>query len=98
MQLWNIGDLKLIYSFTGWESAITALTPSHAVDKVVKFYSTTSNSVEDWDWGTVTSLSFRTDGQPTMTSGSSFAIVFWNLEESKVQQSQSRLPDSNIFL
>ena len=37
------------------------------------------------EWGTVTGLSFRTDGPPMMASSSTNGqIAFWNLEEKKV--------------
>lgn len=96
LQLWNIRTSKLVYSFLGWNSAVTALEQAPAIDVVgiglanghiklhnLKFNETIMEFTQDW--GLVTSLSFRTDGHPIMASGSLCGqIVFWNLEERKV--------------
>ncbi|XP_026286831.1 WD repeat-containing protein 36 [Frankliniella occidentalis] len=96
LQLWNIRTSKLVYTFSGWNSAVTALEQAPAIDVVgiglangqiklhnLKFDETIMEFSQDW--GLVTSLSFRTDGNPIMASGSlSGHVVFWNLEERKV--------------
>lgn len=96
LQLWNIRTSKLIYTFSGWSSAVTALEQAPAIDVVgiglangqiklhnLKYDETVMEFSQDW--GLVTSLSFRSDGHPIMASGSlSGHVVFWNLEERKV--------------
>ncbi|XP_063909551.1 WD repeat-containing protein 36 [Zophobas morio] len=96
MQLWNINNLKLIYSFKGWKSAITCLEQAPAIDvaaiglangKIIlhnlKFDETVMEFMQDW--GLVTSISFRTDGSPIMATGSVVGhVVFWDLEERRV--------------
>lgn len=96
LQLWNIRTSKLIYTFSGWNSAVTALEQAPAVDVVgiglangqiklhnIKYDETVMEFSQDW--GLVTGLSFRSDGHPIMVSGSlSGQVVFWNLEERKV--------------
>lgn len=96
MQLWNIKTSKLIYTFKGWNSAVTCLTQAPAIDvagiglangKIIlhnlKFDETIMEFTQDW--GYVTAISFRTDDYPIMATGSTAGhIVFWNLEERKV--------------
>lgn len=96
MQLWNVCSSTLVYSFAGWNSTITVITQSPALDIVgiglqngkillhnLKFDETLITFMQDW--GPVTALTFRTDGQPVMASASTLGhIVFWNLEERKV--------------
>lgn len=96
LQLWNIRTSKLVYTFSGWGSAVTALEQAPAIDVVgiglangqIKLHNLKYDEtiIEfSQDWGLVTCLSFRTDGHPIMASGSlSGQIVFWNLEERKV--------------
>lgn len=96
MQLWNINTSKLIYSFKGWDSSITCVVQAPAIDVVgvglasgkiilhnLKFDETVMEFVQDW--GYVTNICFRTDDYPIMATGSVAGhIVFWNLEEKKV--------------
>lgn len=96
LQLWNLKTSKLVYTFSGWSSSITVLEQAPAIDIVavglengkiilhnLKYDMTVLELTQDW--GPVTSISFRSDGEPTMASGSVAGhIVFWNLEERKV--------------
>ncbi|CAH1373221.1 unnamed protein product [Tenebrio molitor] len=96
MQLWNINNLKLIYSFRGWKSPIICLEQAPALDVIavglasgkiilhnLKFDETIMEFTQDW--GPVTSISFRTDGSPIMATGSVVGhVVFWDLEERRV--------------
>ncbi|CAL7933946.1 unnamed protein product [Xylocopa violacea] len=97
LQLWNLNVLKLIHTFNGWNVPITALEQAPAIDVVaiglsdgriilhnLKFDETLFELVQDW--GSVISISFRTDEYPIMATGSmSGHIVFWNLEQRKVE-------------
>ncbi|KZC03983.1 PREDICTED: WD repeat-containing protein 36 [Dufourea novaeangliae] len=97
LQLWNIKIAKLIYTFNGWNTPVTALEQAPAVDVVavglsdgriilhnLKYNESLFELVQDW--GSVISISFRTDGHPIMATGSLEGhIVFWNLEEQKVE-------------
>ncbi|GJQ84496.1 hypothetical protein Trydic_g15689 [Trypoxylus dichotomus] len=97
MQIWNINTSKLIYTFKGWESGISVLEQAPALDVVavgldsgkiilhnLKYDETVMEFYQDW--GLVTSISFRTDGFPIMATGSASGhIVFWNLEERRVE-------------
>lgn len=96
LQLWNIRTSKLVYTFRGWKSAITALEQAPAIDVVgiglangqIKLHNLKYDETViefSQDWGLVTSISFRTDGHPIMATGSlSGQVVLWNLEERKV--------------
>ncbi|XP_038068036.1 WD repeat-containing protein 36-like [Patiria miniata] len=101
MQIWNIKSNKLVYSFSGWGSPITAIEQAPAVDVVavgledgrivvhnLKYDETIVTFTQEW--GPVTAISFRTDGHPIMATGSPVGhIALWNLEE-KCLQAQMR--------
>ncbi|XP_055056908.1 WD repeat-containing protein 36 isoform X1 [Misgurnus anguillicaudatus] len=96
LQLWNVKSNKLLYTFPGWTSAVTALQQTPAVDVVgvglasgqiiihnIRIDETLMKFQQDW--GPVTALSFRTDGHPIMASGSPVGhIGLWDLEEKKL--------------
>ncbi|XP_015590061.1 WD repeat-containing protein 36 [Cephus cinctus] len=97
LQLWNIKTVKMIYTFKGWGSPVTAMEQAPALDVVaiglangkiilhnIKCDKTLFEFMQDW--GLVTSITFRSDGYPIMVTGSlSGHIVLWNLEERKVE-------------
>lgn len=97
LQLWNLRSAKLIYNFKGWGSPISVLEQAPAIDVIavgledgriiihnLKYDETVMTFSQEW--GTVTSLSFRTDGHPILASSSKQGhIAFWNLEEKKLQ-------------
>lgn len=97
LQLWNIRMTKMIYTFKGWGSSVTALEQAPAIDVAavglsngriilhnLKYDETVFELVQDW--GSVISISFRTDGHPIMATGSLGGhIVFWNLEQRMVE-------------
>uniref|UniRef100_A0AAY4DNW5 Small-subunit processome Utp21 domain-containing protein n=1 Tax=Denticeps clupeoides TaxID=299321 RepID=A0AAY4DNW5_9TELE len=96
LQLWNIKSNKLLFTFSGWGSAVTVLQQTPAVDVVgvglasghvvihnIKFDETLMKFQQDW--GPVTALAFRTDGHPIMAAGSPVGhIGLWDLEEKKL--------------
>ncbi|XP_033195290.1 WD repeat-containing protein 36 [Bombus vancouverensis nearcticus] len=97
LQLWNLRVVKLIYTFKGWNTPVTALEQAPAIDVAaiglrngriilhnLKLDETLFELVQDW--GCVISISFRTDEHPIMATGSLDGhIVFWNLEQRKVE-------------
>ncbi|XP_050460785.1 WD repeat-containing protein 36 [Cataglyphis hispanica] len=97
LQLWNIKSMKMIYTFKGWHSSVTALEQAPAIDVAaiglndgriilhnLKYDETLFELVQDW--GPVVSISFRTDSHPIMATGSlGGQIVFWNLEQRTVE-------------
>ncbi|KAL0965784.1 hypothetical protein UPYG_G00285670 [Umbra pygmaea] len=96
LQLWNVKSNKLLYTFPGWDSGVTVLQQTPAVDVVgvglssgqiiihnIKFDEPMMKFQQDW--GPVTSLSFRTDNHPVMAAGSPVGhIGLWDLEEKKL--------------
>lgn len=108
MQLWNLNSAKLVYSFIGWNSPITCLEQAPALDVVavglqsgkivlhnLKYDETIMEFTQDW--GTVTSISFRTDNNPIMATGSATGhIVFWNLEERRVASQLTNAHDNAV--
>ncbi|MBN3310749.1 WDR36 protein, partial [Amia calva] len=96
LQLWNIKSNKLLYTFPGWGSGVSALAQAPAVDVVgigltsgqivihnIKHDETLMTFQQDW--GPVTAISFRTDGHPVMAAGSPLGhLALWDLEERKL--------------
>lgn len=96
LQLWNLKTSKLIHTFNGWGSPVTVLEQSPALDVIaiglkdgriilhnIKFDETVVDFQQNW--GSVSAISFRTDGAPIMISGSATGyIVMWDLEGKKV--------------
>eukprot|EP00095_Tigriopus_kingsejongensis_P011785 maker-scaffold119_size336447-snap-gene-2.31 protein:Tk11785 transcript:maker-scaffold119_size336447-snap-gene-2.31-mRNA-1 annotation:"wd repeat-containing protein 36" len=96
LQLWNIQAGKKIFKFEGWNSAVTTLEQAPAIDVVaiglengeiyvhnLKFDETIVKFSQDW--GSVTGLTFRTDGPPILISSSrSGHLAFWDLEERRL--------------
>ncbi|XP_070172929.1 WD repeat-containing protein 36-like [Littorina saxatilis] len=92
LQLWNIKHDKLVYTFNGWGQQVTVLEQSPAVNVLavgladgrillhnLKLDETLMKFTQDW--GPVTAISFRTDGNPTMVTGSAAGhMAFWDLE------------------
>ncbi|XP_078034603.1 WD repeat-containing protein 36 [Augochlora pura] len=97
LQLWNLKVAKAVHIFNGWNTPITALEQAPAVDVIAVGLSTGRIILHNLkydeslfelmqDWGAVISISFRSDGHPIMATGSLEGhIVFWNLEERKVE-------------
>ncbi|GAA6078337.1 WD repeat-containing protein 36, partial [Tachysurus ichikawai] len=87
---------KLLFTFPGWGSAVTVLQQTPAVDVVgvglasgqivihnIKFNETLMKFQQDW--GPITALSFRTDGNAVMAAGSPVGhIGLWDLEDKKL--------------
>ncbi|KAL0274929.1 UNVERIFIED_CONTAM: hypothetical protein PYX00_002946 [Menopon gallinae] len=96
LQLWNLMTSKMIYSFQGWDSGVTVLEQSPALDivgiglkngRIILHNLKYDEVVMEFqqDWGIVTSLTFRVDGPPILITGSTYGhLVFWNLDEKKV--------------
>ncbi|XP_012271441.1 WD repeat-containing protein 36 [Orussus abietinus] len=97
LQLWNIDTSKLIYTFKGWNSPVTALESAPAIDiaaiglasgKIILHNLKVDRTVFELmqDWGLVTAITFRSDGQPIMATGTSIGhVVLWNLDERKME-------------
>ncbi|KAK6916926.1 WD40 repeat [Dillenia turbinata] len=98
LQLWNISTKKKLYEFKEWNSSIACCVSSPALDVVGvgcadgkihvhnircdKRIVTFTNSTR----GSVTALSFSTDGQPLLASGGSSGVIsIWNLEKRRLQ-------------
>ncbi|XP_034945888.1 WD repeat-containing protein 36 [Chelonus insularis] len=100
LELWNVKTSKMLYFFDGWNSSVTVIEQApalhvvaiglangkiilHNIKKDIKIFELIQ------DWGLVTSISFRTDdtiNYPVMATGTlNGHIVFWNLEERKVE-------------
>lgn len=108
MELWNINTAKQIYKFKGWNCPITCLEQAPAIDVVavglhngkivihnIKYDETIMEFTQDW--GTVTSISFRSDGHPIMATGSMKGhIVFWDLEERRVMSQLLSAHDDTV--
>ncbi|XP_066252400.1 WD repeat-containing protein 36 [Euwallacea similis] len=108
MQLWNLSKAKMVFAFKGWNAGISCIEQAPAIDIVAVGlvtgrivlhnlkYDKTLMEFEQ-DWGLVTSISFRSDGNPIMATGSVCGhIVFWNLEERKVSSHLLAAHDGSV--
>lgn len=97
MQLWNISTKKNIFEFKGWDSPISCIVSSPALDVVAVGCTDGKIHVHNIRYdeelvtfthstrGSVTALSFSTDGQPLLASGGSSGVIsIWNLEKKRL--------------
>ncbi|XP_057730966.1 uncharacterized protein LOC130946304 [Arachis stenosperma] len=109
MQLWNVSTKKKIFEFKGWDSPITCCVSSPALDVVAVGCADGSIHVHNIRYdeelvtfthstrGSVTALSFCTDGQPLLASGGSSGVIsVWNLEKKRLQSVVREAHDSVI--
>ncbi|XP_046846827.1 WD repeat-containing protein 36-like isoform X2 [Xenia sp. Carnegie-2017] len=108
MQLWNIKNSRMIHLFSGWCHAITVIEQAPAIHVVavglcngniflhnLKFDKTLMSFMQDW--GAVTSISFRTDHEAIMATGSTLGhIALWNLERKCLLSSIRSCHDRSI--
>lgn len=92
LQLWNVLDSKLVYTFAGWGQQVTVLKQAPAKDVLAVGLADGRILVHNFsfdvtlmkftqDWGPVTAITFRTDKAPIMVTGSAAGhMAFWNLE------------------
>ncbi|CAA6672103.1 unnamed protein product [Spirodela intermedia] len=108
--LWNISTQKKLFEFEGWNSSVYCCVSSPALD-VVAFGCSDGKvhvhnvrcdeeivSFSHSTHGAVTSLSFRTDGEPLLASGgSSGVIAIWNLEKKRLHSVIKEAHDGSII-
>ncbi|XP_014218088.1 WD repeat-containing protein 36 [Copidosoma floridanum] len=98
MQLWNIKMMKMIYTFDGWRCKINIIEQAPAPDvvavglidgRIILHNLKVNESVFELvqDWGLVTAISFRTDGDNhIMATGTTQGhIVLWNLDKRRIE-------------
>lgn len=95
LMLWNVSAEQCLYKFDGWNSAVTCLIQSPVKDVVaigladghvfvhnIKYDETLVKIYQEY--GLVTSISFRSDGQPYLVTASDIGhIMIWNLERKR---------------
>lgn len=108
MQLRNVKTNSLVYEFSGWNSAIVVVEQAPAVDVVavglesgrvvlhnIKFDETLMSFAHEE--GPITSISFRTDGEPIMATGSTSGHVsLWDLEKKKLSHFMDNCHDGTV--
>lgn len=96
LQLWNICNEKCLFKFQGWDSKVTCLVQSPVVDVVaigledghvyihnLKYDETVMKIYQEY--GAITSMSFRLDGQPYLVTASPIGhLMIWNLERKRL--------------
>uniref|UniRef100_A0A2N9G0Z1 WDR36/Utp21 N-terminal domain-containing protein n=1 Tax=Fagus sylvatica TaxID=28930 RepID=A0A2N9G0Z1_FAGSY len=110
LQLWNVSTKKKLYEFKGWNSSISSCVSSPALDVVAvgcadgKIHLLNIRYDEELvtfthsTRGSVTALSFSTDGQPLLASGGSSGVIsIWNLEKRRLQSVIREAHDSAII-
>eukprot|EP00741_Cyanophora_paradoxa_P021294 tig00021348_g20554.t1 len=108
LQLWNVRSCKLVYSFAGWGVEVRCMEQSPAVDVVgvgladgravvhnLKADQTLMSFTQAE--GPVTSLSFRTDGQAVLATGTTAGGVhLWDLEKRRLLASMKECHDAAV--
>ncbi|CAH9085598.1 unnamed protein product [Cuscuta epithymum] len=109
LQLWNISTNKKLYEFSRWGSSINCCISSPALDVVAVGCADGKIHIHNLRYdeeivtfthssrGSVTALSFSTDGQPLLASGSSSGVIsIWNLEKRRLQSVIREAHDSTV--
>lgn len=108
LQLWNIRKLECIYTFNGWGHEVTHLCQAPAVDIVaiglisgsIFIHNLKSDSTLikfKQEFGCITDLSFRTDGEPFLVSSSSEGhLAIWDLEKKKLTAQMRNIHQDTI--
>ncbi|KAL1539962.1 U3 small nucleolar RNA-associated protein 21 isoform X1 [Salvia divinorum] len=110
LELWNISTKKKLYEFKSWSSAISCCVSSPALDLVAVGCSDGKIHVHNIRYdeevvnfshstrGSVTALSFSTDGQPLLASGGSSGVIsIWNLEKRRLHSVIGDAHDCSII-
>ncbi|KAK8615208.1 hypothetical protein V6N13_068989 [Hibiscus sabdariffa] len=110
LQLWNISTKKKLYEFKGWNSSVCSCVSSPALDVIAVGCADGTIHVHNIRYdeevvtfkhsarGTVTALSFSTDGQPLLASGGSAGVIsIWNLEKKRLQSVIREAHESSII-
>lgn len=96
LQLWNIATQQCLYKFPGWNSSVLCINQSPVKDVVgiglsdghvfvhnIKFDEVIMKIYQEY--GPVTSMSFRLDGQPYLVTASDIGhLMIWNLERKRL--------------
>lgn len=97
LRLVNIRTGRVVHEFAGFGSAVTALVQAPAVDvcavglasgRIVLHHLRADRTIMTFqqDWGPVTALSFRTDGDPVLASaGTEGHVAIWDLEKRQLR-------------
>lgn len=110
LQLWNISTKKKLYEFKGWNSGICSCVSSPALDVIAVGCADGTIHLHNIRYdeeivtfkhsarGTVTALTFSTDGQPLLASGGSSGVIsIWNLEKKRLQSVIREAHESSII-
>lgn len=96
MQLLNIKKMKIIYTFQGWDSPVVVIEQAPAIHIVAIGLENRTIYLHNLevdetvfqvmqDWGSITSISFRSDGDTIMAIGTSDGhIILYDLEKRTV--------------
>lgn len=96
LQLWNVSSEQCLYKFDGWGSEVTCINQSPVEDVLgigladghvfvhnIKYDEVLVKIYQEY--GPVTSMSFRLDGQPYLVTSSDVGhLMIWNLERKRL--------------
>lgn len=96
LQLWNVFDETCLFKFGGWNSEVTCLTQSPIEDVIgigledgniyihnIRYDEVVMKIYQEY--GRITSMSFRLDGQPYLVTASEVGhLMIWNLERKRL--------------
>lgn len=108
LMLWNVPAEQCLYKFKGWDSAVTCLVQSPVKDVVaigladghvfiqnIKYDETVVKIYQEY--GQITSMSFRSDGQPYLVTASDVGhLMIWNLERKRLSSQIRNAHDGSI--
>ncbi|XP_055327794.1 WD repeat-containing protein 36-like [Paramacrobiotus metropolitanus] len=102
LQLWNVHSATNLFQFAGWGQPVTCIEQSPALDvlacglangQIVLHNIKTDTTIMKFrqEWGSVSSITFRTDGPPLMITGSDEGhLVVWNLETQRLASQKEK--------
>jgi len=108
LQLWNINSEQCLYKYEGWDSGVTCIVQSPVEDVLgiglsdghvyvhnIKYDETVLKIYQEY--GSITSMSFRLDGQPYLVTASEVGhLMVWNLERKRLASQIRHAHDSRI--
>lgn len=108
LQLWNIPAEECLYKFNGWNAGISCIVQSPVEDVIgiglsdghvyihnIKYDEVLMKMYQEY--GAVTSMSFRLDGQPYLVTGSAVGhLMIWNLERKRLSSQIRNAHNDNI--
>ncbi|XP_054162856.1 WD repeat-containing protein 36-like [Oppia nitens] len=108
LQMWNLRTQTLIHTFSGWQSRVTRLCQAPAIDIMAIGLENGCIFIHNLrldetlmkfsqEWGSVETISFRSDGKPFMaTTSTSGHLALWNLDHKRLESQMRNIHSGPI--